>query len=61
MAKRIRFAEFSYARPSDPPLKRWIIRGVENASGRDRLAELYDYWRQEIFGKSERLSPKCFL
>lgn len=26
---------------------------METASGRDRLAELYDYWRTEIFGKSE--------
>lgn len=54
MPKRKAFAELSYARPTDPPLKRWVIQCVENASGRDRLAALYEYWRTEIFGQSER-------
>lgn len=26
---------------------------IESLSGRDRLADLYEYWRNEIFGKSE--------
>ncbi len=53
MTKKRRFTNLSYARPDDPPVKRWIIRTVENASGRDKLAELYEYWRNEIFGRSE--------
>ncbi|TCD12376.1 lysophospholipid acyltransferase family protein [Oricola cellulosilytica] len=53
MNRTVRFAELSYARPDDPPLKRWLIRMIESLSGRDRLADLYEYWRNEIFGKSE--------
>ncbi|MEM9999961.1 MAG: lysophospholipid acyltransferase family protein [Pseudomonadota bacterium] len=53
MPKNTRFAELSYARPDDPPLKRWFIRTVENASGREQLADLYEYWRDEIFGKTD--------
>ncbi|MFZ2100323.1 MAG: lysophospholipid acyltransferase family protein [Oricola sp.] len=53
MERTVRFAELSYARPDDPPFKRWIIRTIENWSGRERLADLYDYWRNEIFGKSD--------
>ncbi|MEO1702332.1 MAG: lysophospholipid acyltransferase family protein [Pseudomonadota bacterium] len=53
MPKDTRFQELSYARPDDPPLKRWFIRAVENASGRDKLADLYEYWRDEIFGKTD--------
>ena len=54
MSNRELFDEFTYARPNDPFLRRWIIRCVENVSGRDRLAQLYDYWRTEVFGKSEQ-------
>lgn len=53
MTRNVRFAELSYARPTDPPVKRWIIHTVENMSGRDRLAELYEFWRSEIFGKRD--------
>lgn len=55
MQNNQRFSELSYARPNDPALKRWFIRVVENASGRDSLVELYDYWRSEIFGKNDRV------
>jgi putative hemolysin len=48
-----RFEELSYARPNDPPVKRLVIRIIENISGREKLADLYDYWRTEIFGKSD--------
>lgn len=53
MSRTVRFAELSYARPDDPPFKRWVIRTIENLSGRERLADLYDYWRAEIFGRSQ--------
>ncbi|WP_193177679.1 lysophospholipid acyltransferase family protein [Oricola nitratireducens] len=53
MTRAVRFAELSYARPDDPPFRRWIIRTIENWSGRERLADLYEYWRNEIFGKSD--------
>ncbi|MEM0900350.1 MAG: lysophospholipid acyltransferase family protein [Pseudomonadota bacterium] len=55
MGREIRFAELSYARPTDPVWKQVLIRGVENLSGRERLADLYDQWRTEIFGKSETI------
>ena len=53
MSRRMRFAELTYARPTDPPLKRLVIRAVENMSGRERLADLYEFWRDEIFGKQD--------
>lgn len=53
MTRNVRFAELSYARPTDPPVKRWIIHTVENMSGRERLADLYEFWRSEIFGKRD--------
>jgi putative hemolysin len=43
--------ELSYARPSDPAWKRWIIHAVERVSGRRRLVPLYDIWRREHAGK----------
>ncbi len=47
--RRERFpAELSYASPSHPRLKRWIIRAVEATSGRERYARLYSRWRSEI-------------
>ena len=56
--RTVRFTELSYARPDDPPFKRWMIRTIENMSGRERLADLYDYWRHEIFGKSDSVFPE---
>lgn len=53
MPRNIRFAELSYARPTDPPIKRWVIHTVENMSGRERLVDLYEFWRNEIFGKRD--------
>ncbi len=53
MSRQMRFAELTYARPTDPPIKRWVIRRVENLSGRERLADLYEFWRDEIFGKQD--------
>lgn len=44
--------ELSYARPEDPPLRRWLMRTVEDLSGRRRLLPLYRRWRAEIAGKS---------
>jgi putative hemolysin len=40
--------ELSYASPAQPRLKRWFIRAVENASGRERYAQLYGRWRSEV-------------
>jgi putative hemolysin len=47
--------ELSYARPEDPPLRRWLMRAVEDLSGRRRLLPLYRRWRGEIAGKSPRM------
>jgi len=45
-------AEFSYANPEHPVLKRWLIRGIEHASGRKKLVKLYEVWRDSIIGTS---------
>lgn len=42
------FPELSYASNAQPRLKRWFIRSVEELSGRDRFARLYDIWRSSI-------------
>src|SRR5262245_2067078 len=47
--------DLSYVRPGDPLLRRWLMRAVENLSGRRRLLPIYDRWRTEIAGKSPRM------
>ncbi|SMC67407.1 lysophospholipid acyltransferase family protein [Rhizobium sp. RU36D] len=54
----MKFEELSYANERDPRLKRWIIRSIENLSGRDRYARLYDIWRHDIYGKTDRVFGK---
>lgn len=55
---RLRFQELSYANERDPRLKRWFIRSIEGLSGRDRYARLYDIWRTDIVGRSDRVFGK---
>lgn len=52
------FEELSYANERDPRLKRWLIRSIEGLSGRDRFVRLYDIWRSDIVGKSDRVFGK---
>ncbi|WP_427144747.1 1-acyl-sn-glycerol-3-phosphate acyltransferase, partial [Rhizobium pisi] len=54
----MRFKELSYANDGDPRLKRWLIRSIERLSGRDRFVRLYDLWRSDIIGKSNRVFGK---
>lgn len=54
----MRFEELSYANARDPKIKRWFIRSIEGLSGRDRYARLYDIWRRDIVGKSDRVFGK---
>lgn len=54
----MRFRELSYASEKDPRIKRWFIRSIEGLSGRDRYARLYDIWRTDIVGKSDRVFGK---
>ncbi|RUM25467.1 glycerol acyltransferase [Rhizobium vallis] len=54
----MRFKELSYANDGDPRLKRWLIRSIEGLSGRDRYARLYDIWRCDIIGQSDRVFAK---
>ncbi len=42
--------ELSYATASTPPIRRWLIRTVENFSGRLRLLKIYHRWRAESAG-----------
>ena len=54
----MRFKELSYANENDPRLKRWFIRSIEGLSGRDRYARIYDIWRTDIVGKTDRVFGK---
>jgi putative hemolysin len=45
----------TYASPSDPRIKRWLIHTIEGWSGRDRFLPLYKYWRKHIVGRSTRV------
>lgn len=51
----MRFRELSYANENDPRLKRWFIRSIEGLSGRNRYAALYERWRAESVGSSDRV------
>jgi putative hemolysin len=42
--------ELSYATASTPPLRRWLIRAIENLSGRSRLLKIYRRWSAESAG-----------
>jgi putative hemolysin len=45
----------TYADDSHPPLKRWVIRAIENLSGRRHYAALYEIWRETIVPTGENL------
>lgn len=49
------FPELSYANDTQSRVKRWFIRSVEGLSGRDRYAQLYDFWRREIVPTGDRV------
>jgi putative hemolysin len=51
----LRFKQLSYANDRDPRLKRWLIRSIEGLSGRDRYIRLYDIWRHDVVGRSDRV------
>ena len=42
--------ELSYATANTPPLRRWLIRTIENLSGRRRLLRIYHRWRAQSAG-----------
>lgn len=44
----MQFPELSLANPDDPPLRRNVIRLLEQLSGRDYFAPLYARWRSEV-------------
>jgi putative hemolysin len=54
----VKFKELSYANERDPKLKRWFIRSIEGFSGRDRFTRLYEIWRNDIVGKTDRVFGK---
>jgi putative hemolysin len=49
------FPELSYANEQQHPLTRWVIRTIEDRSGRDRLVSAYEHWRQNIVPTGERV------
>ncbi|KQT03891.1 MULTISPECIES: lysophospholipid acyltransferase family protein [unclassified Rhizobium] len=51
----MQFKELSYANENDRRLKRWFIRSMEGLSGRNRYAKLYNTWRHDIVGRSDRI------
>ena len=54
----MKFKELSYANERDPKLKRWFIRSIEGLSGRDRFTRLYEIWRNDVVGKTDRVFGK---
>lgn len=57
-----KFPELTYAAAADPWLKRWVIRAVERASGRNYFVPLYEQWRTEIVPTGPRvISPMLDL
>ncbi|MBO6759054.1 MAG: lysophospholipid acyltransferase family protein [Roseibium sp.] len=49
------YAEFSYANPEQPRLKRWVIRSIEGISGRRKLLDLYEHWKTSTVGTSPHI------
>lgn len=45
----------SYASDGDPFFKRLTINGIESLLGRRQVEEVYDRWRTEVYGSSERV------
>jgi hypothetical protein len=45
----------TYASPRDPRWKRWLMRAIEDISGRRSLLPVYYRWRREVVGKSPRM------
>jgi putative hemolysin len=45
----------TYASPGDPRWKRWVMRAIEDLSGRRRLLPIYRAWRREVAGKNPRM------
>ncbi|KAB0677332.1 glycerol acyltransferase [Aureimonas leprariae] len=54
------FPELSYARPNDHLVKRAVIRTMEHAAGRTKLARLYEIWRREV-ARSGRMKFHAML
>lgn len=46
---------FTYSRPEQPRLRRWLIRTVETLSGRNRFERLYNDWRQRPRNEAETI------
>lgn len=46
---------FTYSRPEQPWLRRWLIRTVETLSGRNRFERLYLNWRQRPRNEAETI------
>lgn len=46
--------KLSFVSPEHPVWKRWVIGAIEDVSGRRKFLPLYDRWRDEIVGNSER-------
>ena len=42
--------ELSYATARTPPVRRWLMRTIENLSGRGRLLKIYRRWRANSAG-----------
>lgn len=49
------YAEFTYANPDHPLMKRCLIRVVETLSGRQQLLDLYEIWKHTFVGSSPNI------
>jgi putative hemolysin len=50
MRRRLTSHDLSYATASTPPIRRWLIRTIENMSGRRKALKVYYRWRAESAG-----------
>jgi putative hemolysin len=55
MAQSYRYPELSYSNPDQPPAQRWLIRSIEGLTGRERLLDLYELWRESAVGTGEAM------
>jgi len=51
--------DLSYASAGRTRASRWMMRAIENLSGRRRLLPIYDRWRKEVAGKSPRMMSEA--
>ena len=53
------FHELSYATARTPPVRRWLMRTIENLSGRGRLLKIYRRWRANMRRRAAHVARRA--